>query len=154
GWEELLRISGYRATEKMYQVLMNLIDALRPERICFFMDEKKSVELDPFMDVRSFYRNELQNRKLAEYPPYVRLFLIEVEKKDREMGHRLVKKIQVFLEEEGLGQGITGPLIQKRGYRYQYKMILKIPENESISQGLLALHSFSGVRIEPDPPVI
>lgn len=154
GWEELLRISGYRATEKMYQILMNLIDALRPERICFFMDEKKSVELDPFMNVRSFYLNELQKRKLAEYPPYVRLFLIEVEKKNREMGQRLVKKIQVFLEEEGFGQGITGPLIQRRGYRYQYKMILKISENESISQGLLALYNFSGVRIEPDPPII
>jgi len=154
GWEELLRISGYRATEKMYQILMNLVDALKPERICFFMDEKKSVELDPFMDGRSFYLNELQKRKLAEYPPYVRLFLIEVEKKDREMGQRLVKKIQVFLEEGGFGQGISGPHIQKRGYRYKYKMILKIPENESISQRLLDLYNFSGVRIEPDPPVI
>ncbi|MCX5817944.1 MAG: hypothetical protein NTX75_17155 [Proteobacteria bacterium] len=154
GWEELMRISGYRATEKMYQVLMNLIDVLRPERICFFMDEKKSVELNSFISVRSFYLNELQKRKFAEYPPYVRLFLIEVEKKDREMGQRLVKKIQSFLEEEGFGQGITGPLIQKRGYRYQYKMILKIPENESISQGLLALYNFSGVRIEPDPTII
>ena len=154
GWEELLRISGYRATEKMYQVLMNLIDALRPERICFFMDEKKSVELDPFMDGRLFYRNELKMRRIAEYPPYVRLFLIEVEKKDRETGHQLVKKIQTFLEEEGFGQYITGPLVQNRGYRYQYKMILKIPENESISQGLLALYNFSGVRIEPDPPII
>ncbi|MCX5809346.1 MAG: hypothetical protein NTX36_08235, partial [Proteobacteria bacterium] len=137
-----------------YQVLMNLIDVLRPERICFFMDEKKSVELNSFINVRSFYLNELQKRKFAEYPPYVRLFLIEVEIKDREMGQRLVKKIQVFLEEEGFGQGITGPLIQKRGYRYQYKMILKISENESISQGLLALYNFSGVRIEPDPPII
>ena len=154
GWEELLRISGYRATEKMYQIFMNLIDAFRPERICFFMDEKKSVELDPFMDGRSFYRNELQKRKLAEYPPYVRLFLIVVEKKDRETGQRLAKKIQAFLEREGFGQYITGPLIQKRGYRYQYKMILKIPENESISGELLALYNFSGVRIEPDPPVI
>jgi primosomal protein N' (replication factor Y) (superfamily II helicase) len=154
GWEELLRISGYRANEKMYQVLMNLVDALRPERIYFFMDEKRSVELAPFIDVRSFYRNELQKRRLAEYPPYVRLFLVEVEKKNREMGQRLVKKIQIFLEREGFGQYMTGPLVQKKRYRYQYKMILKIPENEFISQGLLALYNFSGVRIEPDPPSI
>jgi primosomal protein N' (replication factor Y) len=154
GWEELLRISGYRAFERMYQIFMNLIDALRPERICFFMDDKTLVEPDNFMDPGSFYPDELKKRSIAEYPPYMRLFLIEVEKNDQETCQRLAKKIQALSEKEGFDKYITGSLIQKRGYRYQYRVILKIPEGDSVPEGLSGLYNFSGVRIEPDPPAI
>ncbi len=36
GWEDLLRIGGYRAREKIFQTLTNLVDALRPQKLLLY----------------------------------------------------------------------------------------------------------------------
>ena len=48
GWEELSRTSGFRANEKMFHILIHLVDALKPEEVHFCMERKKAESIPPF----------------------------------------------------------------------------------------------------------
>jgi len=154
GWEQMIKFSGYRAFEKMFQTLINLVDTLRPNRICFFMDKKKAVDIEQFIDLPLFYKNELQKRKFAEYPPYSRIFLISAEKKDEQAAKRLIKRIKDLFEKQGYQNNITGTFIEKRLNGCQFKMVVKLPEISYLPDKLLDVYSFPNVRIEPDPPSV
>lgn len=151
GWEQMIKFSGYRAFEKMFQTLINLVDTLRPDRICFFMDEKKAVDIEQFIDLSLFYKNELQKRQFAEYPPYSRIFLISADKKDEQTTKRLIKRIKDLFEKHGYRNNITGTFIEKRLNGLQFKMVVKLPENSYLPEKLLDVYSLPDVRIEPDP---
>jgi primosomal protein N' (replication factor Y) len=148
-WEGLLRIGGYRAAEKMFHTLSNLIDALEPEEVFVCMAKRKKVNLDDFLDFDTFYRNELEKRKLALFPPYVRIFLVEVERENEANGNRLVEKIRGVVKSHGLSGYITGPLVQKRK-RYRWRMILK-GDSDLFYEPLVAISGLPGVRVEADP---
>ncbi len=149
GWEELARISGYRAHEKMFHLLMHLLDTLNPEELHFCMERKKKVNPALFLDVAGFCGDEMARRKIAEFPPFTRFFLIEVEKKTEATGLKAVDKIREFLHKEGLSGGITGPLFQKKEH-YQWRMILK-GAGEPLYETLLKLYEIRDLRIEADP---
>lgn len=148
-WEGLLRIGGYRAAEKMFHTLSNLVDALDPKEVFVCMARKKKVDLADFLDFDTFYRNELEKRKLALFPPYVRIFLVEVERENEAKGNRLVEKIRDVVKSHGLSGHITGPLVQKRK-KYRWRMILK-GNSDLFYESLLAISSLPGVRVEADP---
>ncbi|MBA4418645.1 MAG: hypothetical protein C0392_12170 [Syntrophus sp. (in: bacteria)] len=149
GWEELSRISGYRASEKMFHTVMHLLDALNPEVLYFCMERKKRVNPALFLDMEGFFRDELAKRKAVDFPPYTRLFLVEVEKKTEEAGAKIIKKIMEILREEGYEGPITGPLLQKKE-EYQWRILLKGNE-EPLYRSLLRIYALPDVHIEADP---
>ena len=148
-WEELMRIGGYRAGEKMFHVLSSLMDALEPDELYAVMARKKRVDLKEFFDVKAFYAAELEKRKSAQFPPFVRIFLLEVEREDETSGKRLVAKIKLTAEKYRISQHITGPLLQKRR-KYRWRMILRGNEDQ-LYDFLSAMADLSGVRLEADP---
>jgi primosomal protein N' (replication factor Y) len=148
-WEELMRIGGYRAGEKMFHVLSNLMDALEPEELYAVMARKKRVDLKEFFDVKAFFVAELERRKSAQFPPFVRIFLLEVEREDENSGMRLVAKIKLTADKYRVSQHITGPLMQKRR-KYRWRMILRSNEDQ-LYDFLSAMTDLSGVRLEADP---
>ena len=148
-WEELRRVGGYRAGEKMFQILANLVDALGPEEVHFFMTRKKKVNLGDFVDYKVFYKDELEKRRVALFPPYVRIFLLEIERESEARGTQLVEKIQALVQARGLSEYIAGPLMQKRR-KYRWKMMLKGDESV-LSDALRAVRDLPGVRVEADP---
>ncbi len=149
GWEELSRISGYRASEKMFHVLQHLIDALDPDEVHFLMERKRRVDPAGFLDPAEFSPSELERRQIADFPPYSRLFLIEIQKKNESAGIKTVDKIREILEKEGYTGPITGPLYQKRE-KHEWRIILK-GNDESLCRSLLRLYDLPDVRIEADP---
>lgn len=152
GWEGMRRMAGYRSDEKMFHVLINLLDALTPRELFFFMDTGKKVRPAYFLDMEAFYKDELKKRKDADFPPFTRMFLVEVVKKTKETGLPVVKKIKEVLVQRGLVNRITGPLMEKKKV-YRWKMILK-GNNETLYQSLLNIYDIPDVRIEVDPPNI
>jgi primosomal protein N' (replication factor Y) len=148
-WEELMRIGGYRAGEKMFHVLSNLTDALESDEIYALMARKKRVDLKEFLDVKAFCDAELEKRKNAQFPPYVRIFLLEVEKEKESAGALLVEKITSMAAKQGMAKHITGTLVQKRR-KYRWRMILKGTEDQ-LYDFLSTVGDFQGVRVEADP---
>ena len=150
GWENLVRLAGYRGDEKMFQMLANLVDAMRPEELYFFMDEKIAVNPDRYFDLKVFYTEELRKRKAAQFPPYVRVFLIDVEKRREKDGLKVLDKIAQALEEGGLSSYMAGPKkLRKKGV-HRWKFVLKGNE-ELFQKALLSIYDLPGVQIEADP---
>jgi primosomal protein N' (replication factor Y) len=151
GQEEFLWIAGYRAQERVYQTFRNLIDALQPEEVFVVVAKKSLIDVSHLVEEDRFYTEELARRSAAEFPPYTRLFLVEVRKKG-EAGERLVGQIVERLRQEGLGHRMIGPMLQKRG-GVHWRMVLKGDE-QLFARVLPWIYGLAGVRIEPDPPSI
>ena len=149
GWEELSRISGYRATEKMFHILIHLMDALDPREMHFCMAKRKRVDPALFLDVRRFCGDELARRKAADFPPYTRFFLVDIEKKTESAGRKAVAGIKEALKAGGYTGGITGPLFQKKE-RLHWRIILN-GSGDSLHESLMALYNIADVRLEADP---
>lgn len=152
GWEDMRRMAGYRSDEKMFHALINLLDALTPSEVFFFMDSKRKVSPADFLNIEAFYIDELNKRKTADFPPFTRVFLAEVVKKTKEAGLPVVQKIKDVLAQRGLVDHMAGPLMQRKKV-YRWKMILK-GNDEILYQTLLEIYDMPGVRIEVDPPNI
>ena len=151
GQEEFLWIAGYRAHERVYQTFRNLVDALQPEEVFVVVGKKSIIDVSPLVDEDRFYTEELARRRVAEFPPYTRLFLVEVRKMG-EVGERLVGEIVERLRQEGLDHRMIGPMRSKRG-GVHWRMVLKGDE-QLFARVFPWVYGLAGVRIEPDPPSI
>ena len=147
GWEDFLRIGGYRARERMFQLLANLRDALRPGKLLFHM-RKDAFDPALFIDARRFYADELEKRRAAAFPPFVRFFSVNILRRNKEAGERVIRAIEDLAREARLDRQMLGP-IQVKG-QYGWKVILKGDE-ETLSPLLSSLYRLPGVHIEADP---
>lgn len=148
GWEDFLRQGGFRAREKMYQVFVNLVDALDPESLLLYSYGKEPFDPSLFLDRARFYDDELQKRRMAEFPPYVRFYLVNVLKRNQRAGEAVIKAIEKMVGKERLDCEMLGPIDVKG--QYGWRVILK--GNEASLLPLLAsLYRLPGVHIEADP---
>lgn len=152
GWEDLARTSGYKAREKMFQVLMHLLDALNPRELVFCMEQKKRIDPALFLDTIGFLKDETARRKTAEFPPYTRFFLVEISKKEESAGIKAIARVREVLDAHGYRGDVTGPLFQKR-QQYQWRMILT-GDGDELYRSLLGLYAIPDVHIEADPPYL
>jgi primosomal protein N' (replication factor Y) len=148
GWEDFLKTGGYRVREKAFQLFANLIDALAPARVVFQDYGKGSFDASLFLDPAGFYEDELQRRRMAEFPPYTRFFLLQITKRSREAGQRVIAAIEKLAQNGAVDQQMLGP-IEVKG-RYGWRIILKGNEEE-LEELLQSVSRLSGVHIEPDP---
>ena len=148
GWEDFLRMGGYRAREKMFQVFTNLVDALRPKDLILHTYGKEPFDISLFLDRKRFYKDELEKRKKADFPPFVRLFLLNIVKRNERAGQRVIKAIDKLVDKEHFDHQMLGP-IDVKGH-YGWKVILKGDEL-SLTPLLTSLYRLPGIHIEADP---
>ena len=139
-----LRILGFRARERVYQILLHMIDALGPSSVFLLAERRGSLPIG--LDMEKVYEKELEERKIASFPPFSRFISIELERAERG-GH--LRKINDELRRVGLEKYVVGSLRRKARDR----LILRdVPE--PMYERLLALYGLSSVRIVPDPDCI
>jgi primosomal protein N' (replication factor Y) (superfamily II helicase) len=149
GWEELRKMGGYRSDEKMIQVLNNLIDALTPDSITLFMEKRNKVTISSYLEGSAYFQEELLRRKNADSPPFVRVFLIEVENKNKERGEKTIAKIKDIFQKESIENAVSGTLMEKKR-QYKWRMVLR-GEEDLLFKTLLKIYDLPGVQIEADP---
>jgi primosomal protein N' (replication factor Y) len=149
GWEELRKMGGYRSDEKMIQILINLIDALTPGSVTLFMEKKNKVTIGNFLEGDSYYQEELQRRKNADFPPYRRVFLVEIKNKNKERGEKTIARIKDIFQKEGIESAVSGTLMEKKTL-YKWRIILR-GEEDFLCKALLKIYDLPGVLIEADP---
>lgn len=147
--EDILNMAGYRAEEKLFQIVFNTVDALTPHEVYFFIDEKKDFKIERFKDYKGFYKDELEKRRLAEFPPFNNIYLIEIEKKSIKAGEKALKIIIDKIKASGLIKNMKGPLFEKRK-RYKWKIIIK-DNNENMKDFLFSLYDIQNISIEVNP---
>lgn len=150
--EDLLNMAGYRAEEKLFQIILNTVDALNPFELYFIIDKKKGFTIEQFKNYADFYRNEIEKRRLAEFPPFNNIYLIELEKKTFKAGERALKNIIKLIKTWGFTDNMQGPLFKKKG-GYNWRIILK-DHNNRVKKLLFSLYDIQNIAIEVNPPNI
>jgi primosomal protein N' (replication factor Y) (superfamily II helicase) len=150
GWDRYLRSGGggFRAQEQMFQLFRNLLDCLRPQRLLVCAADREPLDLSPFLDFLSFYADELSRRRMADFPPYERFFLVNILKRSKAAGDRVIKSIERLIRDEDLEHRMLGP-IEVKG-QYAWRIVLKGDE-DVLSPLLSTLYRLPGVHIEADP---
>lgn len=149
GWEEMRKMGGYRADEKMVQTLVNLVDALNPRTITIFMAKRNKVSVDSFLEMEMYFEKELRKRGEAELPPFVRTFLVEVEKKGKDAGANNISRIKHILREEGVNSYLSGNCMEKHSEQ-RWRMILR-GDDIALFAALSRIRNLPRVQVEADP---
>jgi primosomal protein N' (replication factor Y) len=151
GWEDFLRIAGYRAREHMRQTYCNLIDALRPTKVHLLgIDGVREPAEILNMNSEDFYKEELKQRRTAEFPPYFRLFLLRVDAPNKASALSAAQRVRSLIEKQGLQDHVVGEAVQA-GERGRLTILLK--GEESLLDNLIdELYKVRHVRVEADPP--
>jgi primosomal protein N' (replication factor Y) (superfamily II helicase) len=156
GWEDFLRLGGFRAREKMYQVFMNLNDALSPGSLLLYTYGKEPFDPSLFLDRERFYEDELQRRRMAEFPPYVRFYLVNILKRNKAAGERVIKSVERLVGKHRLDYEMLGPIDVKG--QYGWRIVLKEDDESLVEEDrrsllplLSSLYRLPGVHVEADP---
>lgn len=153
GWDGFMRSGGggFRAQEKIFQTFRNLLDALEPQKLLLCPSSGEPLDISPFTDFQSFYADELDRRRVAEFPPYERFFAVNILKRTEAAGSRVIESIEKLAAAEDLKHEMLGP-IEVKGH-YAWRIILRGDE-ETLSPLFSSLLRLSGVHIEADPQYI
>lgn len=149
-WEELRRMGGYRSEEKLHQVLLNLLDALTPRSIVSCSVRKEPADPRDYLDISSFTERELKKRSEAQFPPFVRVFLLQARGKTAVRADAILKKVRKVIADAGLEGALLGTLPLERPPYHIRRLILKGDE-DLLRDIFVQLHDIPGVDIEADP---
>jgi len=151
--KELKKIWKYRAYEKFYQTVMNLVDSLKPKRLLILGAKKDDLEVQYLLEPERFYAEELKKREEIGFPPYNRLVLIQLSRNDKTKLEMAKKNLENRLKTYGLEPYIFGHRISRHKKGFVLKMIL-VGLTEENAYKLFPLFDLYGVTIRVDPDVI
>jgi primosomal protein N' (replication factor Y) len=149
-WEELRKMGGYRSEERIHQILLNLLDALTPRSIISYSTRKEPADPRDYIDISSFAERELKKRREAQFPPFVRVFLLEARGKTAARADAILKKLRKVIADGGLEAALLGTLPLERPPYHIRRVILKGDE-DLLRDTFEKLHDIPGVDIEADP---
>jgi primosomal protein N' (replication factor Y) (superfamily II helicase) len=147
-WDQFLRTAGYRAREKMFHLLGNMVDAVHPEEIFVHSEGDDDFDISILFEPDNFFKDELERRKMTEFPPYSRLFIVNVLRGNSKAADKALKTIVSLLDGQYLDEQVLGP-IEIKG-QYEWRIVLKGDE-QVLAPVLMSLYRLPGVHIEADP---
>ncbi len=166
--DQLFSFPDFRSSERGYQGIVQVSG--RAGRgsgagrvvVQSYAPEHEAITCAVSGDMHRFYRNELERRKEAGYPPCSRMAVIRFSSgKEPELKQLFKEFLPLFKKKsEAIGVELSGPapaLVLKVADRYRYHLILKSKTLKGIQKGLdifeeewNALKGFSGVRMKID----
>ncbi len=142
-----LYLADFRAQERSFQLLTQVAGRAGRGKepgmvfVQTFSPDHPCIRAAQSQDYSAFFYYEIEQRKAALYPPYIRLCNITIEARDRKRGLTLGKKLRAELDdlmelEKGSILKVLGPaeapLSRIRG-RYRSQILVKVPDHKSMS---------------------
>ncbi len=149
GWEQMLHLGGYRATESLGLLVSDCVDALGRPDVVVSVDGTANIDPAGLGDLPRFMAEEVKRREAARFPPFVRVFLIEFNAATVAKGEETAREIRRIFHQVVPSAEIVGPLFDGRQKR-KWRMIAKMGRDSDI-RGLMELYDIRTVRIEADP---
>ncbi|MEI5906121.1 primosomal protein N' [Bacillus spongiae] len=147
--DTMLHLPDFRAAEKTFQLLTQVSGrAGRHELpgeviIQTYTPEHYSVQLASKQDYDAFYEQEMRMRKMASYPPYYYLALVNVTHEDLlkvvDSADRMTKFISSRLSDEAIVLGPSASPIPRINNRYRYQCLIKYKREPRLSATLKSL---------------
>jgi len=156
-----LSLPTYRAAERTFELIAQAVgrsgrsDKTGEAMIQTYNPNHYAIVYGAKQDYGAFYVKEMQERKIAQYPPYVYLFLLvfssENEAKAAQVSLNFKNEIAAMPLE---GVSLLGPIVPfyaMEGGRYRRSLLIKYKKREAIEpylrQMLSKYASFGGVHI-------
>ena len=161
--DALSAMPDYDSEERFLYHLKKLLD-FEPKKLYLqtYTSENNLYKKISTDNLNEFYTQELETRKLFNYPPFCRLIKLSFRHPDQKrasiVARMLVEKLRMALAQEKLSNSInildaSSAFVEKeRGY-YIYNVIIKIPNNLPSLKDLLKYVPI-GWSIEADPKTI
>lgn len=157
-----LNFPDFRTAERAFQLLTQVAGrAGRSELggqviVQTFQPEHYAIRHAAAHDFKGFYQEELENRRVLRYPPFVQMVRFEARALKNEeaqsMARETYRKLQRLMEVSGERQLELNPPVPsyfaRRGGYYRWQVILK----GSDPLRLIQTEDFSGIRVEVNPP--
>lgn len=117
-----------------------------------------AINLGCKQDYYSFYRKEMEARRIGKYPPYCHLICLIFSSKDEEKLNASVRQVKQAIDDKKFDSVVTiGPLtpfINKNGDIYKKELLIKFSKSDEIKKYiydlLLLLSGKGGVKISSD----
>jgi primosomal protein N' (replication factor Y) len=162
-----LSLPTYRAAERTFELIAQAVgrsgrSSLAGEAIIqTYNPSHYAISYGAKQDYEGFFAKEMQERKIAQYPPYVYLYLLEFSGKNEEKTVQASYDFKKELESQGFeGVKFVGPLAPFYSLvngRYKRIILIKYKNRELLAPYLLSvIHRYSGrggidVSINVDP---
>lgn len=133
--DQILNLPDYRSSEKTFQLLFNLNCLARYNQADFIIQtySAKNSSFKYFPNrYENFFRQELKNRKLLNYPPYSQLIKLSSQAQSPYQAKKEALDIHHKISNKFSSLSLSPPLPAfrlKRFDRYFYNIILKLPKN-------------------------
>lgn len=157
-----LTMPSFRSSERTFQLITQAVGrAGRGSKkgkaiIQTYMPSHYAVLCGAKQDYASFFKQEMQIRKLSQYPPYTFLISLTISSLSKEGGETLARDLAHFIQErcgeEVTVLGPTAPYIAKVGEMHLQRILLKYKKKENIENILNEIQSMfegkSGYRLK------
>ncbi len=155
-----LHFPDYRAPERTLEILIDLYEALPPQGrfiLQTFLPEHYVIQAFARKKFELFFTEELKRRKSLNFPPFSRLFLLELRGRDPQKVEEAAFKVQTLLEDQGpeiLGPS-PAPFYHIKGF-YRWMILLKHKRLVVLQETIKKIAdsvAYKGVKllIFPDP---
>ena len=157
--DKSLSIPNYKANEDTFDLLTQLIG--RAGRfsnngkaiIQTYMPENEIINLSANQGYEQFYKFEMHNRKVFQYPPYTFLAIITISGTDSDELETFCYKVKGYLTAELKNArvniyGPSFPYIKKVNNRYYRKLMLKYKSRQEVEQVFNNLFNLEGKDIK------
>jgi primosomal protein N' (replication factor Y) len=142
--ETILMLSDFRASQRTFQTLNQMMKFLRDSSeaeavIQTALPYHFSIRQGAFQDYLSFYRQEIQFRRLMNYPPFSHIIEVLFQGKDLRSVARQSREFRASLRKGGEGIEILGPAlapVTKVKGRNRIQVILKARKKGKLDEVL------------------
>jgi len=155
--DQEINFPDFRARERMFQRLVQLTGRVRKEGktiIQTYNPEELIFEKVKNFDLEGFYKEELEERKKLNYPPFSHITLIETQTKIREDGEEILEYIKRKIIKEGLKIQVLGPSlapIEKIKGKYRNRLLLKAEKIYDLKRALDLIPEKLKFKIDLNP---
>jgi len=154
--DSILNFPDWRTDEKSWQMLNQICqrDDVKKSIIQTYNPDNKLLQLLPQNNQSLFYSQELKNRELLKYPPYIKMIKLICKSDDYDFllkeSERVVNELKTISGIQAIGP--IKPINEKIRNFWQRNVIIKLPlqhNNQEIEKTLQGLSNAWSVDVDP-----
>ncbi len=154
-FDQFLYYPDFRTSEKAYQLFYKIKSQAKNSEIILQTNDVENFVIQSISQNKPaiFYKNELENRKIFNYPPFVKLIKLSFQDTKEKNVIYKTKKVVLQIKENFKNIEVLGPLEnhpKKIRNKFKYKIILKTSLNFEVKKLLKFIPNDFVIDVDPE----